>query len=325
MQKELSLRKKTFSVIKNLLKETYNTSSILFKIMIPVSIIVKILKDTGMIVYISNFFYPLMKFVGLPSEMGLVWATGIISNLYGGLLAYFALSSQFHLTIAQVTVLSTMMLIAHNFSIEIPVARRTGVRIVFMFFTRLISALVLGFILNKIFITFNLFQTNPVLTWHPKNTNDNSLYSWILSELKNYGMIFLMILSLIFVLKILKKTGIINLITKGLQPILKLLGIGKEAIPITIIGLTFGLAYGGALIINESKNNNIPKRDIFYAMVFMGICHSIIEDTIVMLSMGANLSGILVARFLFTLVVVRIIVIITQKLNNNIFNKFFVK
>ncbi|MDP4266940.1 MAG: nucleoside recognition domain-containing protein [Bacteroidota bacterium] len=315
---------KIISFFKEILIESYNTSIVLFKIMIPVSIFIKIFKETGLIIYIGNFFAPLMKYVGLPGETGLVWATGIISNLYGGIIAYFALSDSLSLNIAQITVMATMMLIAHNFPVELPVARKAGVRIGIIFSVRFFSAIIMGIFLNVIYHNFNLYQYKPVISIHPAAFQNPTLLQWASGEIKNYILIFFMILSLIFLLRILKKTGIIYHITKILSPVLNKLGIGEKAIPITIIGLTLGVAYGGAIIINESKNENIPKRDVFSSIILMGLCHSIIEDSLVMLSIGANISGIIIGRMIFAFIFTWFIVKTTSKISSRYFLRFFV-
>ncbi len=56
-------------------KRALNTWLILLKIMIPISIIVKILVEFGLIKTIADLLSPIMGFVGLPGEFGLVWAT----------------------------------------------------------------------------------------------------------------------------------------------------------------------------------------------------------------------------------------------------------
>ena len=66
---------------KYLLVEAWKTSLILIKIVIPISIITKLMNDCGIITYIGLGLGPVMKCVGLPGSMGLVWATAMITAM----------------------------------------------------------------------------------------------------------------------------------------------------------------------------------------------------------------------------------------------------
>lgn len=308
---------------KELFRDTLNTAWVMFKIMIPVSIVVKILQMTGAIEYIGIALSPIMRLVGLPGEMGLVWGTGMITNLFGGIMAYLNIAPSFHLTVAQTTVLALMMLVAHTFPIELQVARKAGVKLITMFIFRFGFAFIMGLVLNLIYNGFDVLQEPSVITWKRQVVIDTSLQTWATGELKNYLTIFLFIFSLLLLIKILKVTGVINIITKGLSPLLKLMGIGAEVTTIAIIGLTLGVVYGGVLIINESKNQNINKRDIFYCLALMGLCHSVIEDSILMMALGGHYTGVLVFRFLVSMLIIWAVVKYTKHLSDSSFAKYF--
>ena len=124
-------------------------------------------------------------------------------------------------------------------------------------------------------------------------------------------MVFFVVAALLLLMRILKKTGILDWFSEALKPVLGILGINKEVIPMTVIGMSLGILYGGALIIKETEEKEIPKMDVFYALVLMGLCHSLIEDSLLMISMGANWSMVFIFRmafaFLITLVFVRLV------------------
>jgi hypothetical protein len=307
---------------KELWKDVLSTVIVMFRIMIPVSIAVKVLKEAGAIELIGQGLAPIMKLVGLPGEMGLVWATGMITNLFGGIMAYLQVSQSVPLSIAQITVLSAMMLVAHTFPIELQIARKAGVRIWVMFLIRFLFAFLLGVILNFIYSRTGLAAQTALVTWRPEVNPDPSLQAWALGELKSYGIILLFIISLIFLVKLLREIGVIRLVTKALGPLLRLMGIGEGVTTITIIGLTLGIVYGGALIINETRTHEINRRDIFYSLALMGICHSVIEDTILVITLGADIWGVLVIRLVFSLLVTWMIVKISGRIRNEVFEKY---
>lgn len=296
---------------------------IIFKIMLPVSIVVKILQETNGIYYIGEALSPIMQFVGLPGEMGLVWATSMIANIYGGLIALVAIGSSIPLSVAQITILSTMILAAHTFPIELLVMRKAGMKIFPIFVLRFLGGFLLGWILHLIYNGFGLFQEPSVATEIFSQPQSNSFGYWLLNEVKNYVVMFCIILSLTILLEFLKKIKVIDHLAKILAPVLRVLGISKSVIPVTIIGLTLGIAYGGALIIQESKTEHIAKKDIFYALVLMSLCHSVIEDSILLMSLGASYTGVFIARILFAFLISWIIVKATMRLSEQTFQKLF--
>ena len=295
----------------------------MLKILIPVSIGVKILQETGAMYYIGIALAPLMKLVGLPGEMGLVWGTGMITNLFGGILAYMNLAPYYHLDVAQTTVLCLMMLVAHTFPIELQITKKAGVKFITMLLFRFGFAFLMGFILNLIYNGFSVLTEPAVITWKQEVVLDPTWQQWALGELKNYATIMLFIFSLLFLIKILKAIGVIDWITKGLSPLLRMMGIGAEVTTIAIIGLTLGVVYGGVLIINESKNKNINKRDIFYCLALMGLCHSLIEDTILMMALGGHYTGMLIFRLITSFLIIWAIVKYTKRLSDKSFAKYF--
>jgi hypothetical protein len=309
--------------IKDTLKETCTTASTLFLIMIPISIVVKILSELGLITILGNYLQPAMGVVGLPGDFALILATAMITNIYGGLIVFFNLSLQNTYTVAQVTVLGAMILLAHNLPVEARIAQKAGVRIWFNLTFRIISAFILGWILSFVFTSFNLFQNKSNILWKP-DVVDPSLTSWALGELRNYLMIFLIILGLMVLMKILKKTGVIEHLNNLLRPGLEFLGMSKHAAPIAIIGTTLGLAYGGGLIIKEAKSGKMSKKDVFYSISLMNLSHSLIEDTLLLLAIGASLFGILIGRVLFTILVIVLIIQIISRFSKKTFEKYFV-
>ena len=108
-------------------KEVFFTVCMLLKIIVPVSIVVKILSHFGIIEIIGRFLGPVMRAVGLPGESGLIWATAMATNIYGGLIVFFSMAGEIPFTMAQVTVLSTMILVAHSMPVELRIAHAAGV------------------------------------------------------------------------------------------------------------------------------------------------------------------------------------------------------
>lgn len=307
--------------VKDLGKDTIETALPLFKIMIPVSIIVKVLDLIGGVAFIGKHIAPLMDLVGLPGEMGLVWASAMITNIYGGLIVFITVAEEFVLTTADVTVLTSMILVAHSLIVEVTIARKAGVRIWFTLLLRIGGALIFGFILHQIFSITKLLQHPAVMTWQPE-PKDASFISWVSGQIQNYVLIFMVIFLLLFLMKILAKYHILNKINTFLEPGLELLGMSKNAAPLTIIGLTLGISYGGGLIIKQARSGILSTKDAFLSVSFMGLSHSLIEDTILMLTLGGSLIGILFGRVLFSIVIMMMLIQLLKIMTKDQFQKY---
>jgi spore maturation protein SpmB len=318
--------KKISALIVDWLRQGIKTSWYMFKFMIPISVVVKILQETGLIVHVGNVLSPLMKLMGLPGEMGLVWASSMIANIYGSLIAYLQIVPMLEnpLTIAQVTTLATIILIAHTFLIELVITQRAGAKIVPMFVIRFGFGFVAGVLVFWMYHFLGVLQDYPeVVNTLLMGKKDPTLLEWGLNELRNYGFIFLCVTGLIILLDILKRVGIINKINNLLEPVLRILGIGKDVIPITVVGMTLGLAYGGGLIINSVNRDGLKKRDVLYALFLMALCHSVIEDSLLLISIGAHYTGVFIFRICFALIITYIFVKITSKWSEEKMSRWF--
>jgi len=279
----------------------------LFKVMVPILIGVKILKELGWIAYLAKPLAPLMGLVGLPPECGLTWATAIANNLYAALAVHAALApATSPLTVAQATVIATMMLIAHNIFVEGAIAKRCGVGFWGQAVLRLAGGLACGALLHGVFSALGVF-TNPAPLLFTPPAGDAGLGVWALSELKNLGMIYGVIAALVGLMRLLDSLGVTRLFEVALMPFLRLMGIGGAAATITVIGLVMGLAYGGGLILHDVQKGRVERRDVFSAISLMSLSHALIEDTLLMYLIGASLWGTFVGRLAFSLAVVAVL------------------
>jgi len=289
-----------FSSLAGIIKEATALFLKLLKIMVPVIILVKIISELDLLPYLAALLEPVMHLMGLPGSMGLVWATAILNNVYSAMIVFVSLPGSFELSVAQVTILSTAVLMAHALPIELRIAQKCGARLVFQALFRIICAIILGIILNLVYEWGGWLQGQNTIVWRP-DPQPEGLMGWITAQLRNLGAIYLIIMALVAVIRFLDYIQVTRILIWMLNPLFRLLGIAAS---ITIVGLTMGLAYGGALIIREVRTRQIPQRDVFFSLTLMGIAHSLIEDTLLMLLLGADLSGILLARLIFSLVCV---------------------
>ncbi|MFC1533203.1 nucleoside recognition domain-containing protein [Thermodesulfobacteriota bacterium] len=321
----LNEEKSSVGALVQIFRDAFKLSLELFKIMVPVIILVKILQEFDLIKYLAIALSPVMTVVGLPGEMGLVWATAIFNNLYGAIIVLLSLVDDTPITAAQATVLCSMMLVAHSLPVELRIAQASGPRLIFQAVSRMGSAMFLGWFLHIFYSYFALFQKPVTILLKPDvyaALHNKNLYSWAVGEVRNLLSIFLVILGLLLIMRILNKLRIIDFLNRVLRPVLKVMGIGPKASTIAVIGLTLGISYGGGLIIHEARSGHIDKKDVFFSLTLMGLSHSLIEDTLFMVMAGGHLSGLLYVRLIISLLIVVFIVKVSDHLSASFCDRF---
>ena len=307
----------------DLLKEIVDVTWTLYKVMIPIIIVIKVVEELGGVALLSQWLSPLMNFVGLPDEMGLVWATTLLTNMYAGLLIFMSTNSE--LTVAPVSILGSLMLIAHSIPIEAAIAKRAGVSIAMTTLVRVGGGLVFAWVLHQIYQFGDLLNTPAQIVWNPEIPPEQTYLQWAWSQVENLIAILVIIAILLFTLKMLKLLGVEKLMAMALKPVLSVLGISKEATNLTIVGITLGISFGGGLLINEAKRGHIPARDVFTAVMLLNLAHSMIEDTILVLLIGADFVSIFWGRLLFAFVVIAIMSQILKRISEPTCQRYLYK
>lgn len=297
----------------------------LFRIMVPILVAVKVLQELDLVSDLARPLAPLMGLVGLPPEMGLVWATAMLNNLYGGIVVLLSLLPVHPLTASQATVLCAMMLVAHTLPVELRIAQKAGARLLFQAASRFFSAVLLGWLLHMTYRALGVLQGPARILLEEKGAPSHvpSLWAWALGEVRNLLSIYGVILALFLVTEILRRINVLAFMERALGPVLRALGIGTRATTVTVIGLTTGISYGGGLIIDEVRSGTIPRQDVFYAMSLMGLSHALIEDTLLMLMIGGDWTGILLGRLLFSMVLVGLLVEVARRIPASLASRVF--
>lgn len=273
----------------------------LYKILIPFVFIIKVLEISGAIEFTAKILEPLMSFVGLTPELGLVFVTAFLINIYAALVLFVNILPGIDVSVAEITILTTMILVAHNLPIECTICKAAGISVIYTASLRLISAFVLGFILKLIYFNFG-FLTETFQTFFTVKPPPENNWYWFLDQFTTLVYIFFLVCLMATVLEILKIIGVEKLFEKVFMPPLRLFGIQKEAMNIIIVGMFIGIQFGGGMLIKEVKKGTIDKQSIFLSVSLLNLLHAMIEDTILMMLVGGHISGILIARVIFSLV-----------------------
>ena len=294
----------------------------LLRISLPLLVAIRFLDEHfNLVAHVGEWLAPPMAWADLPGQAGIVWATAIFLQLYAAMLVLAALWTQLDLTAAQATTLAAMILTAHALPVELRIVQKAGAQMRAMLLLRFGGALALGAILAAIYKAGGWLQTPATLHFAPP-PQTGGWGAWAISQAKNWALIYAVILALVLFIKILKATRAENMLATLLSPLLQKMGIGANATVPTLVGMTLGLSYGGAILIDESRRGDINRRDMLCVLALLCLCHSVIEDTLAMLLVGAHISGVLFARLIFACAVMFIFAQIVRRMSDATLTKW---
>jgi hypothetical protein len=82
-----------------------------------------------------------------------------------------------------------------------------------------------------------------------------------------------------------------------IQPVMQRLSLSSRAAFPLLAGFFLGIVFGSGVIISFANDGTLTKRDLMLILIFLGICHSIVEDTLIFAALGANWWVLLSCRF----------------------------
>ncbi len=306
-----------------MVKDSVGLFWVMLKTMVPVMIVVRLLMEFGLVDYFGKALEPVMGLMGLPAAAGLVLAVGLLVTTYGAIAVMISLLPVVGFTIADVTVLLSVILIAHALPLEQSISRRAGLSFLFSSGLRFVVGISYGIVLNLIYTAGDWLQQPMELSWLPFTPSiEETWLEWGYSSASLLFSMFWIIVALLIFLKLMELAKITDLLSWILSPLLRLMGISKAATPITMIGVLMGLSYGGGLIIKEAQEGKLSARDVVLSLSFMGICHGLIEDPLVMMAFGAHWSGALVGRFVFCVIAMAFVSRIVMMMPEDSFNRY---
>ncbi|MEI5663322.1 nucleoside recognition domain-containing protein [Bosea sp. CCNWLW174] len=269
-------------------------------VMVPIAIATQALAEFGVIKAVSPWLAPAMQLFGLPSELALAWLTGLLVGMWGGVVVLFTLVPTLALSSADMTVFSALLLLAHAIPVEQRIVARAGPNFWATSIIRIAGAMAFAALLHQLFAATGWLSQPMAPVWTPAAGEGGWLgFSYGLA--KTLVVMLAVLLVLTWVMELLRAAGILDVLYRALAPLFRLVGLKPEALPFTTVGLLLGISYGSGLMLAEVRRQPIEPRQIFIASVFMGFAHSLIEDTLIMVALGADIASILAGRLIFAI------------------------
>lgn len=123
----------------------------------------------------------------------------------------------------------------------------------------------------------------------------------IINSLKLVIELGLIITVIMVVVEFTQEFRILNRLTALASPVTRLLGLPQAGNLPLLAGTFLGISYGAAIIIDAGRNGSLNSDEIYLINLFLVICHSLVEDTIIWMALGAYIVPVQIARFIAAL------------------------
>lgn len=272
----------------------------LFKVMLPISLAVRVLQYVGVIDWLAGYLSPVFSYIGLSGDSAFVFLTSIFLPLYPTI----AVMTTLTLTLREATILAVMCLISHNLPVECSVAHKTGSRfgeiVAFRIIMSFVAAVALNWLLPQSDAPFNFLAsaTTEVTSW------GMLLTQWLTSSLSLIVTIVLIVTALMVLQRVLEEFGWMHRIAHSLSPLMRLFGLPSGCSLLWLTGNVVGMAYGAAIMIDEVEEGRLTREEANLVNHHLGVSHSLLEDTMLFVAMGISFWWICLTRLVLAMIAV---------------------
>ena len=289
----------------------------MLKILVPISFLTSLLTWSGWINRLDFIFEPVMGMIGLPPMAAIPLIAGLMTGIYGAIAAMAPLP----LTVDQMTLLAIFLVISHNLIQEGVVQSKSGLSFTKATLFRLIASILTVMVVSRFMghETANNAVTNIPDMMHMPFFS--MLKTWALTNLVLCMKMLAIITTLMITLEIMKRYLLIDRILHVMAPVLKILGLGKQTGFLWFTAAIFGLTYGAAVIVEETKAGDFSKKELERLQISIGINHAMIEDPAVFLALGLSPVWLWVPRLAAAIIAVQLFITFKRFISLPTFSK----
>ncbi len=263
-------------------KAGVRTTLWLLKFMIPVSAAVTALSWTGALGWMAQWIAPAFGLFGLPGETAIAFLTGALLNVYSGIAAM----SVIPLDGRQITILALMILISHNLPVEVMVQYKTGSSGLRMLALRLGMSAAGGLLLNLVLPGGG--EAHAAASAAPAAGDLlSAARAWVTGTAWLVVKIALFATGVMVLQRLLDEFGLMGWLARVLAPPLALIGLPRKTVFLWIVANTLGLAYGAGVLIEETRLGKYTRRETEIINHSVAVCHSLLEDSLLFIAVGA--------------------------------------
>lgn len=291
------------------------TTWTLGKVIFPVTLLVTLLRHTPILDWFIKGITPFMGLLGLSGDAAIPLVIGNFLNLYAGIGAILTLD----LTVKEVFILAVMLSFSHNMLIESTVAAKVGIKVWIIVVVRVGLALLSAFVINLVWNGGNELAKYGLIP-----QSEEAVTGWFVIILDGVqkaaiGILQLaaIVIPLMIAIQFLKELKWLDRFSSWMSPATKLLGMKENTSTTLAAGLLIGLAYGAGVMIQAVKEDNVSKKDLTLAFIFLVACHAVVEDTLIFIPLGIPVLPLLIIRLLTAIILTITVAVIWKRVEEH--------
>jgi spore maturation protein SpmB len=256
----------------------------MFKIILPISLATFWLDYSGWLHHLDVVLEPLMGVLRLPAIAALPLLVGLLTGIYGAVAAMSILP----FTVDQMTLMAVFLLIAHSLIQEGVVQHQSGCPAWVATAVRLAAATMAVVVLGWLLGTEPSLLSVEDTVVADRHSFVTALFGWASVMAWLSMKILLIIVTLMIFMELLKRYRLIDKVVRMIEPCLGILGLDKQVGVLWLTAVVFGITYGGAVIVEETRERRIPADQLKRLHVSIGINHAMVEDPALFLPLGIH-------------------------------------
>ena len=274
----------------------------MLKILVPISLLTAIFEYSGCINKIDFLLKPGMNLLNLSPMAALPLIVGMLTGIYGGIASMVVLP----LTQNEMTLIAIFLLISHNLIQEGIIQGKSGLNPVKATLFRLTASIATVYIASLFLGSEPTFLVQKSTSASMDPSFIMMLKAWFMATLYLSIKIFAIIMVLMILLEMMKIFNWIHHIVKMINPLLRTMGLNRRVGILWLTAIVFGLAYGGAVIVEEAKQEDLTRKELEKLHLSIGINHSMVEDPSLFLSLGLSAFWLWIPRFIMAVIAVHL-------------------
>ena len=273
----------------------------LMKILVPVSFFTALLVHFKVLYHLDFLLAPLMTAIHLPASAAVVLVIGLFTGIYGTVAAL----SVMPFAMDHMILIAVFTLISHNLIQESLVQASSGIG----FFTAAAFRLVMAFAVT--FACGSIMGIGPELATTAGSGAQSlavgpflpMLADWAQGTVRLCVQVFCIIMFIMIALELAKTFHLIEAVTKVAAPVVRLMGLDRSCTMLWLTAAIFGLAYGSAVIVEETRSHEFEPSALTRLHLSIGVNHAMIEDPALFLPLGLPVFWLWVPRLAAAFVV----------------------
>lgn len=275
----------------------------MYKILIPVSFLTFLLKVSRVLDRLDGLLGPAMNFMHLPAKAVMPLLAGMLTGIYGGIAAMSVLS----FTVKETTLIAVFLLISHGLIQESIIQGKAGMHPLKAAFLRITTSIVVVWFIGLVWQGGNMFNQLSLVAGTHQTAFWPALKAWCLQTVYLSLQIFLILIAIMTVMEWMKSGDLSARMTAWLNPVLRIMGLGRKTGLLWLTAMLFGISYGAAVIVEETRNGKISKDDLEDLHLSIGINHAVIEDPLLFLPLGIHPLWLWIPRLISAFAAVHVI------------------